>query len=67
MAKALGGWFPTSSTDFSRDMACMAASGGEGDNGQGWPEFDPAWDGARVAAQRAAAQGRAERMRDAAR
>ncbi len=36
-------------------------------NGQGWPEFDPAWDGARVAAQRAAAQGRAERMRDAAR
>jgi ferrochelatase len=36
-------------------------------NGQGWPEFDPAWDGARVAAQREAARGRAERMRDAAR
>ncbi len=34
-------------------------------NGQGWPEFDPAWDAARVAAQRTAAQGRAERMRDA--
>ncbi len=34
-------------------------------NGQGWPEFDPAWDAARVGAQRTAAQGRAERMRDA--
>lgn len=36
-------------------------------SGQGWPEFDPAWDAARVAAQRTAAQGRAERMRDASR
>jgi ferrochelatase len=34
-------------------------------NGQGWPEFEPTWDSARVAAQRTAAQGRAERMRDA--
>ena len=34
-------------------------------NGQGWPEFDAGWDAARVAAQRSAAQGRAERMRDA--
>ena len=34
-------------------------------NGQGWPEFDPAWDGARIAAQRTAARVRAERMRDA--
>jgi ferrochelatase len=34
-------------------------------NGQGWPEFDPGWDAARVGAQRAAAQARAERMRDA--
>ena len=34
-------------------------------NGQGWPEFDPSWDAARVSAQRTAAQGRAERMRDA--
>jgi ferrochelatase len=36
-------------------------------NGQGWPEFDPAWDAARVAAQRAAARDRAEHMRDASR
>jgi ferrochelatase len=34
-------------------------------NGQGWPELDPAWDAARAGAQRAAAQARAERMRDA--
>ena len=36
-------------------------------HGQGWPEFDPAWDGARVAAQRATARSRYERMRDASR
>ena len=36
-------------------------------HGQGWPEFDPAWDGARVAAQRATARSRQERMRDASR
>jgi len=35
-------------------------------NAQGWPEFDPGWDGARAAAQRSAAQGRYERLRDAA-
>jgi protoporphyrin/coproporphyrin ferrochelatase len=33
-------------------------------NGQGWSELDPAWDTARVAAQRVAVQGRYERMRD---
>jgi hypothetical protein len=38
MAKSLGGWFPTGGTDFRKDMACLAASGGEGDNGQGWPD-----------------------------
>jgi len=36
-------------------------------HGQGWPEFDPAWDGARAAAQRATARSRHDRMRDAAR
>jgi protoporphyrin/coproporphyrin ferrochelatase len=36
-------------------------------NGGGWPEFDPGWDDARTAAQRAAAKNRAERLRDAAR
>ncbi len=36
-------------------------------HGQGWPEFDPAWDGARVAAQRATARSRHERLRDGAR
>jgi len=34
---------------------------------QGWPEFDPAWDGARAAAQRSANQARYERLRDARR
>jgi ferrochelatase len=33
-------------------------------HGQGWPEFDPGWDGARVSAQRATARSRHERMRD---
>lgn len=36
-------------------------------NGQGWPEFDPAWDGARMAAQRATERSRHERLRDGAR
>jgi protoporphyrin/coproporphyrin ferrochelatase len=36
-------------------------------NAQGWPEFDASWDTARVAAQRATAQGRFERLRDASR
>jgi ferrochelatase len=36
-------------------------------NGQGWPEFDPAFDGARVAAQRATARSRHERLRDGSR
>ena len=36
-------------------------------NGQGWPEFDPSWDGARVSAQRATARSRHERLRDGAR
>jgi len=36
-------------------------------HGQGWPEFDPAWDGARSAAHRAAARSRYERLRDGGR
>jgi protoporphyrin/coproporphyrin ferrochelatase len=36
-------------------------------HGQGWPEFDPAWDGARVTAQRATARSRHERLRDGVR
>lgn len=36
-------------------------------NGQGWAEFDPAWDSARAAAQRATARSRQERLRDGAR
>jgi ferrochelatase len=36
-------------------------------NGQGWAEFDPAWDAARAAAQQAAARARHERLRDARR
>ena len=36
-------------------------------HGQGWPEFDPAWDSARAAAQRATARSRYERLRDGAR
>lgn len=34
---------------------------------QGWPEFEPGWDAARVAAQGAAARARQERLRDARR
>jgi ferrochelatase len=34
---------------------------------QGWPEFDPAWDAARNAAQREAVRQRHERLRDARR
>lgn len=33
-------------------------------HGQGWPEFDPAWDAARHAAQQAAAKARHARSRD---
>jgi protoporphyrin/coproporphyrin ferrochelatase len=33
-------------------------------HGQGWPEFDAAWDGARAAAQRTNERARHERMRD---
>lgn len=36
-------------------------------NGQGWPEFDPAWDAARANAQGASARNRYERLRDRAR
>ena len=36
-------------------------------HGQGWPEFDPAWDSARANAQRATARSRHERLRDGAR
>ncbi|MGH8174163.1 MAG: ferrochelatase [Rhodanobacteraceae bacterium] len=36
-------------------------------NGQGWPEFDAAWDGARASAQQASARARYERLRDGAR
>jgi ferrochelatase len=32
---------------------------------QGWPELDAGWDSARVAAQRATAQSRYQRLRDA--
>jgi ferrochelatase len=32
--------------------------------GQGWPEFDPGWDGARASAQQSAARARYERLRD---
>lgn len=35
--------------------------------GQGWPEFDPAWNETRAAAQRARERTRHERLRDAAR
>ena len=34
---------------------------------QGWPELDPGWDNARVAAQRASAEARYRRLRDAGR
>jgi len=34
---------------------------------QGWPEFDASWDSARVAAQRATAETRYQRLRDASR
>ena len=33
-------------------------------HGQGWPEFDPAWDAMRVSAQQSAARARQERLRD---
>jgi ferrochelatase len=36
-------------------------------HGQGWPEFDPAWDGARASAQHASARSRYERFHDGAR
>lgn len=34
-------------------------------HGQGWPEFDPAWDAARTAARQNAARSRYEQLRDA--
>ena len=36
-------------------------------HGQGWPELDPTWDGARAAALRATSRSRYERLRDRAR